>query len=126
MTEKVPAPKPTSVHWWKLLVAIGLTALGYGLALGPVLSSVQGEAAQAARTAHLYAKLRALAARNAQESRLLHQQAQQLSATVREENALRSEIARVQAQTPPPQATVSVSGVSVPTVHATTGASGLP
>ncbi|MDA8345376.1 MAG: hypothetical protein M0Z66_07820 [Thermaerobacter sp.] len=126
MTEKAPAAKPTTVHWWKLFVAIGLTALGYTLALRPVLSSVNSEAAQAQRAAKLYAKVRALAARNAAQSRLLHQQALKLTATLREENGLRSEIAKVESQAPPPAASVAVSGVSVPAVHATSGASGLP
>lgn len=127
MTEAAKAPpKLPAVHWWKLTLALGLTCFGYTQALAPVLQSVGKEAAQSARVARLYAKVEALAKENSAVGARLQLSAQKLKAQVAEENALRREIAKVLAQTPPPAATVSVAGVAVPTVHATTGASGLP
>ncbi len=121
---KAPAPKPTTVNWWKLSVAIGLTALGYGLALRPVMASVAS--LQGFKGSQLAKQLKALARQNAAKDEQLRKEAAQLQSTLAKENALRAEIATVEAQKPPPIASVAVPGVSVPTVHTTSGASGIP
>jgi hypothetical protein len=111
----------------KLLALVGASGLVYAGALGPVLTSVRGVQAADASRAALAKRAMALARQNRQGAARLETEEQRLEADLQREQELRSEIAALKSETPPPAASSpQIASVNLPAVHTTTGASGVP
>jgi hypothetical protein len=121
-----PAPAHGPVQAGKLLAVLAAAGMAYAWALGFVLSSLAPAAAQAARTASLQSQIGRLSTRNLALARQLKAAQRALRFDSTQANLLRQLLAAIQ-NAPAPRAAAQPSvSVSVPTVQATTGASGRP
>lgn len=129
MTDRSPArerPQPKS-DGKKLLILVGASALVYAGALGPVMGALGAIRAADSARAELGRRVLSLAHQNRVASDSLSHAQNRLSKDVSQEQSLRTEIAVVLAQTPPPAPPApAAASIALPTVNATTGASGLP
>lgn len=121
-----PAPANRPFHAEKLLAVLAAAGMAYAWALGVVLSSLGPTAAEAARTSSLERQIGRLSARNLALARQLKAAERTLGLYSTQANLLRQLLAAIQ-NTPAPRTAAAPSlSVSVPTVQATTGASGRP
>jgi hypothetical protein len=122
---KVPAKG--GLYVGRLLALLGAVALVYAWALNPVLASLRTTAERDARQSALARQVERAATRNRKLAAELGRDEQALARDSRRASSLQATLAALRRQKPPaPTASPSIGGVAVPTVQATTGASGIP
>ncbi len=115
------------VHIGRLLTLIGVAAATYAWALNPVLASLRPTAARNARQAILARRVAHVALENRRLAQKLRKEERALAADTAHAASLSMTLADLRRQKPPAApVTPAVSNVAVPTVQATTGASGMP
>lgn len=120
-------PKRGGVYVGRLLAILAAAAALYSFALVPVVASLRGVAAQGTRRAQLARQVKQAALKDKALAAKLTRSERSLTSDTAQETSLQSELAALKQQTPPPAPKVqSFGSISVPTVQATTGASGLP